>query len=154
MSSNYKRPGVNSQERSDWNSAYTTINNVSGDITTNTNNIAYLSAAIDSENLWDLDGTTLQPSTATNTLTLPYLSGTNNTIVITNSAGLLQNTTATINAGVTGGSIIGVTEFSTDPLSDNLITGDIWITDNIATSGKLLKYWDGAYKYSVELSRE
>lgn len=184
MSSNYKRPGVNATDKVNWNGTTTTVqdnsgswavvgdlteiaaasggwnstetswNATSGNIAINTTNIDYLSSQIDSENLWDLDGTTITPSSATNTVTLPYLAGTNNTITTTNATGLFQDSTATITEGVSGGSLLNMDEHSVDPLNGSLVVGDLWITDNIATSGKLLKFWDGTYKYSVELSRE
>jgi hypothetical protein len=87
-------------------------------------------------------------------ITVSDLAGLFGRIVTTDENGQLQIGTATITDGVAGGSLINVTEHASDPSSGNLIAGDIWITDNIATGGKLLKYWDGTDKYSVELSKE
>jgi len=79
----------------------------------------------------------------------------NYSVTSTNVSGHLEGIDNTINNRTISGSIVtNIGEFSIDPLSGELITGDIWITDSPSTSGKLLKYWDGTYKYSVELSKE
>ena len=86
-------------------------------------------------------------------ITLPYLSGAEDSIITVDSNGLLQRSSVLIR-NISGSDLFNVTEFTTDPLSSELVTGDLWITDSPSTSGKLLKFWDGTYKYSVELSRE
>jgi len=87
------------------------------------------------------------------TLTLPLLTG-DNTIVTTDTNGTLQDTTMSITEGPSGGSVINVIEHASDPVIGSLVTGDLWITDSPATSGKLFKYFDGIDIYSVELSKE
>lgn len=91
--------------------------------------------------------------TVENNVIIPALSG-DNTIVISDTNGVLTDTTMSISQGAAGGSLLNVIEFTTDPLINEKIEGDLWVTDNPATSGKVLKYYDGTYTYSVEMSRE
>ena len=42
-------------------------------------------------------------------------------------------------------------QFTADPLG--IISGDLWVVNNSPT-GKILKYYDGADKYSVALIKE
>ena len=107
----------------------------------------------DTSVLWELNEDTITPKISTQTLTLPYLSG-NHTIIVSDSNGLFQDSTVTIFDGLTGGSIINLDAFEEDPDTADLINGDMWITNSSATSGKLLKFYDGVHKFSVELSQE
>lgn len=88
-----------------------------------------------------------------NTITLPLLSG-DNTIVISDSNGVLTDTTMSITQGASAGSIINFVEFSVDPNIAEKLQGDLWVTNSPTTSAKLLKFWDGTYTYSVEMSKE
>jgi hypothetical protein len=131
---------------------------LSGQINVNASNIAANDADIDFLSgavLWELNGTNIQPKDITQGLSIPSISGsTSGTILTTDQNGVFQSSTMSITDGVSGGSLINVIEHSTDPLSADLVVGDLWVVDSPATSGKLLKYWDGTSKYSVELSKE
>ena len=91
--------------------------------------------------------------TVENNIIVPLLSG-DNTVVISDTNGILKDTTVTINEGPSGGSVLNLIEFTTDPDVSELLVGDMYILDSPSTSGKLWKYFDGTYKYSVEMSRE
>jgi len=151
MATNYKSPKMPARDKETLDSVFTTWNATSGVLESN---IDYLSGSIDLENIWDVEDTTIIPHTSTHTLTLPYLSGFNNTLVRSNSAGLLEDTTVSITQGASGGSILNFIEFDTDPSLGERVIGDLWVTDSVSTSGKLLKFWDGNFIYSVEMSRE
>jgi len=87
------------------------------------------------------------------TLILPLLTG-DNTVMITDTNGVVKDTTVSITQGASGGSILNLIEFTVDPNISEKVAGDLWVTNSPTTSGKLLKYWDGTYTYSVEMSKE
>jgi len=93
-------------------------------------------------------------SPADGILAASVLNGETNAIMTASSAGIIQGSNATITVGPTGGAILNLVEFIIDPTSGELLDGDIYILNNLATSGKLLKFYDGTNKYSVELSKE
>jgi hypothetical protein len=80
------------------------------------------------------------------------LAGYASSVAVTDINGKFQDTSVTITSAPSGGSMINVAEYSSDP-SSGLVTGDIWVVAN-GSGSKLLKYYDGTNKYSVELTQE
>lgn len=74
------------------------------------------------------------------------------TIPVASTTGALSLSTALITSSPTGGSMLNLAEYASDP-SSGLLAGDIWIVAN-GSGSKLLKYYDGSVKYSVELTQE
>ena len=131
------------------------INYLSGEIDQNSSDIDYLSASISGggSSLWSLSGDTLFPETSSNNLMLPYLSGTNNSIPVTDEDGKFKDSELTFNEGVSGGSILNMIPFATEPSSGDLISNDIYLTQ--VTSGIVeLTFFNGTDKFKVELTKE
>jgi hypothetical protein len=101
---------------------------------------------------WVIEDGVIQPKDDTNELKVDALGGLADAITTVDVDGKLQATEATLTEGQAGGSLLNLTEWAYEPL--NIIEGDTWIVDNPSTGGKLLKYYDGTNKFSVELSKE
>ena len=81
----------------------------------------------------------------------PFFAPDTNNIVISNIEGKIKNSSVSIDEGpLGGGSIINLITFDEDPLG--LVEGDTWIKNE--GNGKLLKFFDGEDKYSIELTKE
>ena len=73
---------------------------------------------------WKKDTTTLKPKTSTDTVQIIPPGGTANTIPITDANGVAQDTTASIESAPTGGSMLGLEIYASEPTApssqDNL----------------------------------
>ena len=88
--------------------------------------------------------------TFTDDVTFSEMAGLANSILLTDANGKLVDSTATITTGPTGGSVLNLQEYTTDPIVGARVAGDVWF---LITGGQtFLKRWNGSTLKSVELT--
>lgn len=114
----------------------------------------YALEAVIGSNMVKLCGTDALEVTGTtylsSNLTLANLTGLDDAILKVSTAGLVEASTSTIGTGISGGSLLNLVPYTTDPVAP--IAGDAWILETGGT--KYFKHSDGTDVWSVEMTKE